>query len=106
MVEPLAPLLDALRPLLRRHRTRAAYVVGSWARDEADAWSDVDLVIVAPSPRAFVVHALQGAKLVYDGWRRGGSALRPVRTARAQLCPDLSSGCGDLVGAGEARGCR
>lgn len=104
-MEPLTPLLDALRPLLRRHGAKAAYVVGSWARDEADAWSDVDLVIVAPSTRPFVdrfkdylpailaaprpvelfvytpeefdrmraeerpflVHVLEGAKLVYEG---------------------------------------
>lgn len=104
-MDALAPLLDALRPLLRRHRARAAYVVGSWARDEADAWSDVDLLIVAPSERPaverfkdylpailasprpvemfvytpeefermrdeerpFLMHALEGAKLVYEG---------------------------------------
>jgi len=97
--------LDALRPLLREHNARAAYVVGSLARGEADAWSDVDLMIVAPSTRpaverfkdylpailastrpvdlfvytpeefermraeerSFLMHALEGAKLVYEG---------------------------------------
>ena len=48
-MDPLAPLLDALRPLLRQHGAKAAYIVGSWARGEADASSDVDLVIVASS---------------------------------------------------------
>ena len=48
-MDPLAPLLDALRPLLRQHGAKAAYIFGSWARGEADASSDVDLVIVAPS---------------------------------------------------------
>jgi predicted nucleotidyltransferase len=104
-MDPLEPFLSALRPLLREHRAKAAYLVGSWARGEADAWSDVDVVIVAPSTRPvverfrdylpailtstrpvelfvytpdefeqmraeerpFLVHALEGAKLVYEG---------------------------------------
>jgi predicted nucleotidyltransferase len=104
-VDPLEPFLNVLRPLLRRHGARAAYVVGSWARGEADAWSDVDVLIVAPNTRPaverfkdylpavlaasrpvelfvytpeefermraeerpFLVHALEGAKLVYEG---------------------------------------
>jgi predicted nucleotidyltransferase len=40
--------------LLRRHGVEAAYLVGSWARGEADVLSDVDLVLVAPSRRPFV----------------------------------------------------
>ena len=104
-MEAIEPFLSALRPLLRQHHAKAAYVVGSWARGEADAWSDVDVVIVAPSvrpaverfkdylpailasprpvelfvytpeefdrmraeERPFLVHALEGAKLVYEG---------------------------------------
>lgn len=104
-VDLLEPLLNALRPLLSEHGAKAAYVVGSWARGEADDWSDVDVVIVAPSnrpaverfkdylpailasPRAvdlfvytpeefermraeerpFLMHALERAKLIYEG---------------------------------------
>jgi predicted nucleotidyltransferase len=104
-MDPLEPLLDALRPLLRQQHAKAAYLVGSWARGEADAWSDVDIVIVAPSARPvverfkdylsailasprpvellvytpeefdamlaeerpFLVHAMEGAKLIYEG---------------------------------------
>lgn len=104
-MQSLEPFLEALRPLLRRHHARAAYIVGSWARGEADAWSDVDVLIVAPSSRPaverfkdylpailasprpvelfvytpeefermlreerpFLVHALEGAKLVHEG---------------------------------------
>ena len=104
-VDPLEPLLEALRPLLHEQGAKAAYLVGSWARGEADAWSDVDVVIVAPSARPaverfkdylpailasprpvelfvytpeeferlraeerpFLMHALDGAKLVYEG---------------------------------------
>ena len=111
-VDPLAPFLTALRPLLRTQGAKAAYLVGSWARGEADGWSDVDVVIVAPSvrpaverfkdylpailasprpvelfvytpeefermraeERPFLLHALEGAKLVYEGRRSGRSA--------------------------------
>jgi predicted nucleotidyltransferase len=53
-MDPLAVFLDALRPLLREHGAKAAYVVGSWARGEAAEWSDVDVVIVAESSRPAV----------------------------------------------------
>jgi len=104
-MDAMERFLESLRPLLREHGAKAAYVVGSWARGEADAWSDVDVVIVAPSDRPaverfkdylpaiieaeravdlfvytpeeferlraeerpFLVHALEGAKLVYEG---------------------------------------
>jgi predicted nucleotidyltransferase len=40
--------------LLRRHGVQAAYVFGSWARRDADAWSDLDLIVVSTSRRPFV----------------------------------------------------
>lgn len=43
-----------LPALLARRRVTAAYVFGSWARGEADADSDVDLIVVTPSRRPFV----------------------------------------------------
>ncbi len=54
-----APLdIDEIRvrvaPLLARHRAVKAFVIGSYARGSADAWSDVDLVVVMPSGKAFV----------------------------------------------------
>jgi predicted nucleotidyltransferase len=45
-IDPLATFLEALRPLLREQGAKAAYIVGSWARGEADEWSDVDDAIV------------------------------------------------------------
>ena len=104
-MDPLEPLLNALRPLLRQQRAKVAYIIGSWARGEADEWSDVDVVIVAPSTRPvverfkdflpailasprpvellvytpeefdamraeerpFLMHAMDGAKLIYEG---------------------------------------
>lgn len=53
-MEPIEPFLRALRPLLRQHGAKAAYLFGSWARGEADAYSDIDVLIVAPSPRPAV----------------------------------------------------
>jgi uncharacterized protein len=104
-MERLEEFLGVLRPLLREQGARAAYVFGSWARGEADARSDLDVLIVAPSrrpaverfkdylpailaaprpvelfvytpeefermraeERPFLVHALEGAKRVYEG---------------------------------------
>ncbi|TMA74903.1 MAG: nucleotidyltransferase domain-containing protein [Deltaproteobacteria bacterium] len=46
--------LQSLPALLRRRHVSAAYLFGSWARGDADALSDVDLIVVAPSTRPFV----------------------------------------------------
>ena len=104
-MQALSPFVEALRPLLERQRARAAYLFGSHARGEADAHSDIDVLIVAPSGREpverfrdylpaivavpvgvdlfvytpeefdwlleerrpFLVHALEGAKTIYEG---------------------------------------
>jgi len=40
--------------LLRAHQVEAAYLFGSWGRDEADELSDIDIIVVAESKRPFV----------------------------------------------------
>ncbi len=45
----LDSFLSALRPLLEQHGARAAYLFGSHARGTADAGSDIDVILVAPS---------------------------------------------------------
>ena len=45
--------LARLPCVLKAHGVEAAYVFGSYARNDADADSDVDLMIVAPSRRPF-----------------------------------------------------
>jgi predicted nucleotidyltransferase len=50
-METLNRFLDELRPLLARFGARAAYVFGSHARGEADRYSDIDVIIVAPTTR-------------------------------------------------------
>jgi predicted nucleotidyltransferase len=47
-------LARRLPTLLRRRRVDAAYLFGSWARGQADPFSDIDLIVVAPSRRPFV----------------------------------------------------
>jgi predicted nucleotidyltransferase len=47
-------LRDGLPRLLRARGVDTAYVFGSWARGQADAWSDIDLILVAESTRPFV----------------------------------------------------
>jgi predicted nucleotidyltransferase len=104
-VDPLEKFLSVLRPLLAKHGARAAYLIGSRARGDADATSDIDVIIVADSERPeverfrdylpaivaspvgvdlfvytpaefermraeerpFLMHALDGAKVVYEG---------------------------------------
>lgn len=46
--------LQRLPRRLRAHGVQAAYVFGSYAREVADADSDVDLILVTPSERPFV----------------------------------------------------
>jgi predicted nucleotidyltransferase len=47
----LEKFVAALRPLLRQQRARAAWVFGSHARGDADAISDIDVIVVAPTDR-------------------------------------------------------
>ena len=50
-MDALERFLSALIPLLREHHARATYLFGSRARGGADARSDIDCIIVAPSER-------------------------------------------------------
>ena len=50
-MQPLDVFLTELRPLLVRSRAKAAYLFGSHGRGEADAHSDIDIIVVAPTER-------------------------------------------------------
>ena len=41
-------------PILVRHGATRAFLIGSFARGSADAWSDIDLVVVMQTDRPFV----------------------------------------------------
>ena len=68
---PVIADLDTLRRRLApyvRH-ARKVIVFGSVARGEADEWSDLDLVIVAETPRPFL-ERYRDFEGIYDVWRR------------------------------------
>lgn len=48
-MDALDRFLAALRPLLVEKGARAAYLFGSHARGTADAHSDIDVIVVAPT---------------------------------------------------------
>ena len=55
MARTLSPeLVERLRQALRKRGARRAIVFGSYARGNADAFSDLDLVVIAPSERPFI----------------------------------------------------
>jgi uncharacterized protein len=54
----LAEIRRRVAPLLARHGASRAFVIGSYARGVADAWSDLDLVVVMPTDRPFVERPL------------------------------------------------
>ncbi|MDA1349917.1 MAG: nucleotidyltransferase domain-containing protein [Chloroflexi bacterium] len=68
------PSIDDIRaslvPILQRGHARKAIVFGSYARGEADEYSDLDLIIVANTARPFF-ERLKDFMGVFDVWRRG-----------------------------------
>lgn len=47
-------ILSFLRERLLRHQIKNAYLFGSFARGEAEAWSDLDVIIIADTCTPFV----------------------------------------------------
>ena len=58
----LAELCRLARPVFRAARVRRAVVFGSWARGEADGFSDLDLAVVADTSLARVERSFALAK--------------------------------------------
>jgi predicted nucleotidyltransferase len=71
MTRPLVSDLDELRQRIAPHVQRARKVIafGSVARGEADAWSDLDLIILAETARPFFERFKDFSGL-YDVWSR------------------------------------
>ncbi len=67
ILQDIGALKRRLEPHLRR--SRRAIVFGSVARGEADEWSDLDLLIVAETPRPFFERFKDFAG-IYDVWPR------------------------------------
>lgn len=89
-MDPIGPLLKVLRPLLREHGAKAAYAVGSWARGEADSWSDVDLLIVAPSERPAVERFKDYTPAILASSRRGRWSCLSTRRRSSSACAPRS----------------
>jgi predicted nucleotidyltransferase len=71
MARPVLCDLDDLRRRIAPHVRRARKVIafGSVARGEADAWSDLDLIVVADTTRPFFERFKDFAGL-YEVWPR------------------------------------
>jgi len=80
--------LDVLR---RDHalEVRQAVVFGSYARGEADEWSDIDLVVVAPRFDGEISRADVG--LLWRVAARTDSRIEPIPCGERQWAEDQSS---------------
>ena len=68
------PTVDQIRetfaPILKAGGATKAIVFGSYARGDADQYSDLDLVVVADTDRSFF-RRHEGFLGVYEVWRKG-----------------------------------
>ena len=69
-VPSLASIRESLAPILKKGCAKKAIVCGSYARGDADQYSDLDLIIIAESERPFVERHKDFFD-VLDVWRKG-----------------------------------
>jgi uncharacterized protein len=77
---------------LRRHHSlevRQAVVFGSHARNRADEWSDIDLVVIAPRFDAGISH--DDVNLLWRVAARTDSRIEPIPCGERQWLEDRSS---------------
>jgi len=60
-------LLSRITDILKRKNVAMAYLVGSYARQEATLWSDIDLIIVCDSTTPFIERPRVFAELLDIG---------------------------------------
>jgi predicted nucleotidyltransferase len=65
----LESIRDSFVPVLKQGGAHKAIVFGSYARGDADEYSDLDLIIVASSDRNFF-HRHEEFSGIYDVWDR------------------------------------
>lgn len=66
----LESIREALAPVLRRAGACKAIVFGSYARGEADEYSDLDLIVIAETDLPFFKRHERFSG-IYDIWRKG-----------------------------------
>ena len=70
IVPTIHELRETLGPGLKEGGAKKAIVFGSYARGEADQYSDLDLIIVAETSRTFFERYKEFPGL-YEVWRKG-----------------------------------
>lgn len=70
----LDEILDALTPALEASDAQKAIVFGSYARGEADEYSDLDLIIVADTDKRFLQRH-KDYRHVFRSWDPWGKSL-------------------------------
>ena len=53
-VTPTTDIITAILPVLEKGGAKKAILFGSYARGDADEYSDIDLIIIAESERPFI----------------------------------------------------
>ena len=66
----LDDIRESLGPVLRRGRAKKAIVFGSYARGQADEYSDLDLIIVVDTARPFFERHKEFAG-IFSEWHKG-----------------------------------
>ena len=69
-VQSIAQIRQTFAPILQEGGAKKAVVFGSYARGEADQYSDLDLIIVAETDKTFFKRHEEFSG-VYDVWRKG-----------------------------------
>ncbi len=80
----LESIREALAPVLRQAGACKAIVFGSYARGEADEYSDLDLIIVAETDLPFFKRHERFSG-IHDVWRKGLDLLIYTPTELAQM---------------------
>ena len=83
-VPSIEHIRETFAPILRKGGARKAVVFGSYARGEADQYSDLDVIIVAETDKTFFKRH-ENFSGVYDVWRKGLDMLIYTPTELSEM---------------------
>jgi predicted nucleotidyltransferase len=83
-VPSLESICNSLVPILKHGNAKKAIVFGSYARGEADDYSDLDLIIVVDTARRFF-DRYKDFEGIYEVWRKGLDMLIYTPAELAQM---------------------